>query len=144
MVAFAKILRDRVRAEGRSTVEVADDLGVSVRTLNNYMTGKRAPRLDQLVALSDYFGISLDALVCGRNEPYKGPPKIVLSVSDPMLRTRDQVIDHMKETERQMTRFQLMLASVEEAQWSFLNQVMVQSRKLVDAASLHYRSLSRG
>lgn len=67
-----------------------------------------------------------------------------ISVSDPMLRTRDQVIDHMKETERQMTRFQLMLASVEEAQWSFLNQVMVQSRKLVDAASLHYRSLSRG
>lgn len=93
MVAFAKILRDRVRAEGRSTVEVADDLGVSVRTLNNYMTGKRAPRLDQLVALSDYFGISLDALVCGRNEPYKGPPKIVLSVSDPMLETAIELVE---------------------------------------------------
>ena len=93
MVAFAKILRDRVRDEGKTTAEIADDLGVNVRTLNNYMTGKRAPRLDQLVALSDYFGISLDALVCGRKEPYKGPPTIVLAISDPILETAIELVE---------------------------------------------------
>lgn len=93
MSEFADNLDRCVKASGKSLAHIAHDLSISVRTLNHYTSGSRSPRLEQLPQIADYFGISLDALVCGRNEPYKGPPKIVLSVSDPMLETAIELVE---------------------------------------------------
>ena len=48
--------------------EVAKAIGVSILTYQRYEYGHREPHLSQLVALADFYGISLDELA-GREWP---------------------------------------------------------------------------
>lgn len=47
--------------------EIAKHLGVSERAYQHYEAGTREPSISQLIALADYFNVSLDYL-CGRTE----------------------------------------------------------------------------
>lgn len=47
--------------------ELAKLLSVSVRAYQYYESGKRQPTIENLIALADYFNVSLDYL-CGRND----------------------------------------------------------------------------
>lgn len=46
--------------------DIAKMLGVSVITIGAYENGRKIPRLEKLIRLADYFGISLDNLVRGK------------------------------------------------------------------------------
>lgn len=46
--------------------EVAEHLGIRVRSYQAYEGGTREPDIDTLIALADFFGVTLDDLV-GRN-----------------------------------------------------------------------------
>ena len=55
----------RLRKEkGLSQPSVADGAGISLRAYKNYERGLREPQLSPLIALADFYGISLDELVC--------------------------------------------------------------------------------
>lgn len=55
----------RLRKEkGLSQPSVADGAGISLRAYQNYERGLREPQLSPLIALADFYGISLDELVC--------------------------------------------------------------------------------
>ena len=47
--------------------ELAERLGITVRAYHYYEEGKRYPDFQGLLALADYFGVTLDYLV-GRSE----------------------------------------------------------------------------
>ena len=47
--------------------QLAETLGVTIRTITNYENGSREPNIATLIALADYFNVSLDYLV-GRSE----------------------------------------------------------------------------
>ena len=48
--------------------DVADAIGITVRGSRNYERGPREPVMSTLIALADFYGISLDELVCRRRE----------------------------------------------------------------------------
>ena len=48
--------------------EIAQLLGVSVRTFQHYEAGEREPNIDTLIQIADFFKVSLDELV-GRDFP---------------------------------------------------------------------------
>lgn len=48
--------------------QIADLLGISVRTYQTYETGTREPSLSNLVKIADFYKISLDELI-GRRFP---------------------------------------------------------------------------
>ncbi|BCK84175.1 hypothetical protein MM59RIKEN_14940 [Pusillibacter faecalis] len=48
--------------------DVADAIGITVRGYRNYERGTREPAMSTLIALADFYGISLDELVCRRRE----------------------------------------------------------------------------
>ena len=55
----------RLRKEkGLSQPSVSDGAGISLRAYQNYERGLREPQLSPLIALADFYGISLDELVC--------------------------------------------------------------------------------
>ena len=55
----------RLRTENGLTQQgVADGAGLSLRGYQNYERGLREPQLSALVALADFYDISLDELVC--------------------------------------------------------------------------------
>ena len=55
----------RLRKEKNLTQpDVATGAGLSLRAYQNYERGLREPQLSALVALADFYDISLDELVC--------------------------------------------------------------------------------
>ena len=52
------------RAHGLKQTELAEKIGLSWKGYQNYELGLREPKLSTLIALADFYGISLDELVC--------------------------------------------------------------------------------
>lgn len=48
---------------------IAHDIGIALRTYQYYESGQRKPDSDTLIALADYFDVSLDYLVGRSNDP---------------------------------------------------------------------------
>ena len=59
-------LREIRKKRGLSQVKVAMDLNISREALSYYENGKRNPDLQMLRLLSEYFDVSIDYLVNGK------------------------------------------------------------------------------
>ena len=57
------------RSKGFTQKQVADGLGISEVGLQNYENGRRKPAFDVLIALADFYDVSLDYLVGRSDEP---------------------------------------------------------------------------
>ena len=44
--------------------DIAKAIGIATKTYQRYEYGEREPDLSTLIALADYYGLSLDELVC--------------------------------------------------------------------------------
>lgn len=59
-----------LRAERHYTQkQVADATGISIRAIKNYEGNLRKPTYDILIALADYFDVSLDYFTGRSNDP---------------------------------------------------------------------------
>lgn len=47
--------------------EVAEHLGITMRTYQSYESGQSEPNIARLIALADYFGVTVDYLI-GRSD----------------------------------------------------------------------------
>ena len=47
-------------------LKVAMDLSISREALSHYENGKRSPDIDMLILLSNYFNVSIDFLITGK------------------------------------------------------------------------------
>lgn len=57
----------QIRKEKRlSQLKVAMDLSISREALSHYENGKRSPDVNMLISLSDYFNVSIDYLIKGK------------------------------------------------------------------------------
>ena len=57
----------KVRKERNlNQLKVALDLNISREALSHYENGKRSPDIEMLLKLSDYFGVSIDYLIRGK------------------------------------------------------------------------------
>ena len=61
-------LKQIIAAAGVSQKKVADDLGMSIQAINNYVQEKREPDISTLIKLADYFNVTVDYLI-GRDVP---------------------------------------------------------------------------
>lgn len=60
-------LREIRTAHKKTQREVAEYLGATVRAVSYYESGEREPNIKTLIALADFFGVSLDYLT-GRTD----------------------------------------------------------------------------
>ena len=60
-----KGLREIRKKRGLSQQQVAMDMNISREALSYYENGKRSPDISMLIALSDYFNVSIDYLIRG-------------------------------------------------------------------------------
>ena len=59
-------LKEIRKSKGYNQLKVAMDLSISREALSYYENGKRSPDIDMLVKLSEYFGVSIDYLILGK------------------------------------------------------------------------------
>ena len=50
-----------------SQLKVAIDLSISREALSHYENGKRSPDVEMLISLSEYFNVSIDFLIKGKD-----------------------------------------------------------------------------
>ena len=67
MSIFASRLKEIRISQDKKQREVAEYLGIKTRSYQAYEGGEREPYIDTLIALADYFDVSLDYLT-GRSD----------------------------------------------------------------------------
>ena len=65
-LTFMKGLKAIRKAQNLNQQKVAMDLNISREALSHYENGKREPSLDMLNKLSEYFNVSIDYLINGK------------------------------------------------------------------------------
>jgi len=68
MVPFAKRLHESRERRKLKQKEVAEYLGIAVRSYQNYEGGQRQPDFETLVAIADYLEVTTDYLLGRRDE----------------------------------------------------------------------------
>lgn len=53
------------RKKGVTDYEVAQNTGISTATLSNWKAGRYTPKLDKIMKICDYFGVSIDEFLKG-------------------------------------------------------------------------------
>ena len=69
MVSLAEQIKELRTSRNLLQQTLADELGLSLRGYQRYERGEREPSASTLVALADYFNVSLDYLVGRSDEP---------------------------------------------------------------------------
>lgn len=69
MSNFAERVRSLRKARGLTQKQAADLFGITEIAWRKYEAGKRTPTFDGLIALADFFGVSLDYLVGRTDQP---------------------------------------------------------------------------
>ena len=73
MTLFGSRLK-KLKEERQVTYQqIADFLGVKIGTIQKYVSGIQKPSYDNLIALADYFEVSLDYLTGRTGERGQGP-----------------------------------------------------------------------
>ena len=66
-------LREIRIKKGYTQLKVAMDLNISREALSYYENGKRSPDLQMLILMSEYFDVSIDYLITGKEFSPKYP-----------------------------------------------------------------------
>lgn len=86
-LSIASRLAELRQAQGLSQEALAERLGVSRQAVSKWERGESSPDTDNLIALAELYGLSLDALVLGRDAPAPGQPA-AFSGTDPEAENR--------------------------------------------------------
>lgn len=62
-------LKELRKAKGISQLKLSMDLGLNQNSVSRYETGEREADYKTLIALSDYFDVSVDYLLCRTDNP---------------------------------------------------------------------------
>lgn len=83
---FARNLRYYMESRGKSQKELAEIVGVSAPTMNDYLKAKKYPRIDKIEILANYFGILKSDLIEEKTEEHREMQKKNDTLSDIVIR----------------------------------------------------------
>ena len=79
---FAKNLSYYVNRSGKDQKVIAETLGIAASTFNEWVKGKKYPRIDKIEMLANYFGILKSDLIEDSSMDTKTPPSSVIAESE--------------------------------------------------------------
>lgn len=82
---FAQNLLYYVKRSGKDQKVLAEIVGVSPSTFNEWIKAKKYPRIDKIEILANYFGILKSDLIEVKNEENNSPDQIKLTEGEEML-----------------------------------------------------------
>lgn len=85
---FAKNLRYYMERKNKTQKELAEIVGVSPPTINDWIKGKKYPRIDKIEVLANYFGILKSDLIEEKTEEHRQMQKKNDAITDIVVRIR--------------------------------------------------------
>lgn len=83
---FARNLSYYIERSGRTQKEIAEIVGVSTSTFNDWVKGKKYPRIDKIEILADYFRILKSDLIEEKPKEHREMQKKNDTLSDIVIR----------------------------------------------------------
>ena len=83
---FAKNLRYYMESRGKSQKELAEIVGVSAPTMNDWLKAKKYPRIDKIEIMANYFGILKSDLIEEKTVEHREMQKKNDIISDVVIR----------------------------------------------------------
>lgn len=83
---FARNLRYYMESRGKTQKELAEIVGVSAPTVNDWLKAKKYPRIDKIEIMSNYFGILKSDLIEEKSKEHKEMQKKNDIISDVVIR----------------------------------------------------------
>lgn len=108
---FAKNLRYYMERKGKTQRELAEIVGVSAPTVNEWLKAKKYPRIDKIEILSNYFGILKSDLIEEKTEEHREMQKKNDTLSDIVIRLQTDDV-FMSAVERLYSLDEKKLSSV--------------------------------
>ena len=62
-------LKDLRKSKGISQLKLAMDLGLNQNSISRYESGSREAGYDMLIRFADYYGVSIDYILCRTDKP---------------------------------------------------------------------------
>lgn len=82
---LAKNLTYYVNRSGKTQNEIAEIIGVATSTFNDWVKGKKYPRIDKIELLANYFGILKSDLIEDKDNKTVSPDKLALTEGERVL-----------------------------------------------------------
>ena len=82
---MAKNLTYYVERSGKTQKELSEIVGVATSTFNDWMKGKKYPRIDKIEILANYFGILKSDLIEDKDEKKASPNELQLTEGEEMV-----------------------------------------------------------
>ena len=97
--AFSRALSSLRRERGLSQRQAASELGISQALLSHYENGLREPRLEFVVQVCDYYGVTADYIL-GRSEKQSSSQELkeLAQGLRELSRMADQLVESSSET----------------------------------------------
>ena len=95
---FSKNLRYYMESRGKNQKELAEIVGVSAPTMNDWLKGKKYPRIDKIEILANYFGILKSDLIEDKKEQpteYDGLSEKKQAFIDKVMQMSDAELDRL-------------------------------------------------
>lgn len=86
---FAKNLRYYMELKGKTQKELAEIVGVSAPTMNDWIKAKKYPRIDKIEIMADYFGILKSDLIEEKTKEHRQMQKKNDILSDIILKATE-------------------------------------------------------
>ena len=71
-----EIFEQLLQKYGVTAYKVAKATGISQTTFSNWKSGRSIPKTDAMQKIADYFGVTLDYLTTGKEEPNEKNPDL--------------------------------------------------------------------
>mgnify|MGYP000572907567 FL=1 len=94
-----EVFEQLLQKHGVSPYKVSKDTGVTQTSLSNWKTGKSTPTTKTLQRLADYFGVTLDYLMTGKEEPKEKSPELTDRDEKDITKTLNKVMEQFENNE---------------------------------------------
>ena len=81
---------------GATAYQVAKATGISTSTLTNWKKGRYTPKQDKLQKIADYFGVTVEYLMTGKNEPKEKAPELTARDERDIAKDLDRIMGEIQ------------------------------------------------
>lgn len=90
-----EVFEQLLQSHGVSSYKVSKDTGVTQTSLSNWKTGRSTPTTKTLQRIADYFGVTVDYLMTGKEDPKEKAPELTAKDERDIAKDLDQIMQKL-------------------------------------------------
>lgn len=94
-----EVFEQLLQKYGVTPYKVAKEAGVTQTALSNWKSGRSTPTTKTLQKIADYFGVTLDFLLTGKEVPQKNEPSLTLKDERDISKDIDRIMQKLSSKE---------------------------------------------